>query len=150
QQGGGAASHDQPPCRAGHPRRGPLQGGSWLQPRLARKGDQRAQPLVVRRPQRGRLQGARKGLLPAASLVINRGDDASHRGGCPLAGWLPTGKGSRRLRRGSGGDDDADGERGVRASFGEKDDLAALNFKNFEDCACDSGTNDAVVRDHDA
>ncbi|RRT36780.1 hypothetical protein B296_00052877, partial [Ensete ventricosum] len=55
-----------------------------------------------------------EGLLPTASPATNR------RGGRPLAGWLPVGKGSRHLRRGS--DDGAEGERGVRASFGEKDD----------------------------
>ncbi|RWV92087.1 hypothetical protein GW17_00045576 [Ensete ventricosum] len=46
----------------------------------------------------GRLQGARKGLSSAA----NRGNGANRRGGCPLVGRLPAGKGSCRLRRGSG------------------------------------------------
>ncbi|RWW75245.1 hypothetical protein BHE74_00016742 [Ensete ventricosum] len=46
----------------------------------------------------GQLQGAHKGLSPATSTTANRGDGAD----CPLAGWLPTGKGSRRLCRGSG------------------------------------------------
>ncbi|RWV83683.1 hypothetical protein GW17_00054680, partial [Ensete ventricosum] len=79
--------------------------------RLAHRGDSRpwAQSLTARRPQRepaaGRLQGA-----------------AAH-------GQL-SGKGSRHLRRGNGG---AEGERGVRASFREKDDPAPINSKNFED-----------------
>ncbi|RRT66087.1 hypothetical protein B296_00014794 [Ensete ventricosum] len=56
----------------------------------ARRGDSRprAQPLAAWRSQ---------GLPPMASPVANKG-------GCPLAGWLPTGKGSRRLGRGSDGD----------------------------------------------
>ncbi|RWW10421.1 hypothetical protein GW17_00026035 [Ensete ventricosum] len=66
----------------------------------------------------GRLQDARKGLVPAASPAASRDGGADRRGRRPLAGWLPTGKDSRRLRRGSSdGDDDADGARGVRASF---------------------------------
>ncbi|RZR82141.1 hypothetical protein BHM03_00008504 [Ensete ventricosum] len=66
----------------------------------------------------GRLLGARKGLPPVASPAASRGDSAGSKGGRPLAGWMPTGKGSRRLRRGSnGGDSGADGVRGVRVSF---------------------------------
>ncbi|RRT44882.1 hypothetical protein B296_00050303 [Ensete ventricosum] len=65
-----------------------------------------------------RLQSTRKGLPPAASLVANRGGGIGRSGGRPLAGWLPTGKGSHRLRRGSNDDDgSADGAIGVRASF---------------------------------
>ncbi|RWV79346.1 hypothetical protein GW17_00059530, partial [Ensete ventricosum] len=49
------------------------------------------------------------GLLRLASM----GGGAGRRGDRPLAGWLPLGKGSRRLRMGSSGDDDdADGARG--------------------------------------
>ncbi|RRT73776.1 hypothetical protein B296_00027394 [Ensete ventricosum] len=48
---------------------------------------------------------AHKGLLPVASPVASMGDGAGHRGDRPLAGRLPTAKGSRRLCRGSGGDD---------------------------------------------
>ncbi|RWV83061.1 hypothetical protein GW17_00055382, partial [Ensete ventricosum] len=70
-------------------------------------------------------RGARKGLPPAASPA------ASRRGGRPLARWLPAGKGSHRLHRGCG---DAEGERGVRASFREKDDPAPMNSKNSKDC----------------
>ncbi|RRT35847.1 hypothetical protein B296_00040496 [Ensete ventricosum] len=82
----------------------------------------------------GRLQGARKGLPPAASPIASRGDDTRRRGGRPLVGRLLVGKGSRRLYRGSGDSDGAEGERGVRASFREKDDPAPINSKNFEDC----------------
>ncbi|RWW20724.1 hypothetical protein GW17_00015146 [Ensete ventricosum] len=91
--------------RGGQPRLAPMQGQpptARLRLGPAQKGDQ--------------LQGARKGLPHAASLVVSR------RGGRPLAGRLPMGKDNRRLCRGSDGD--AEGERGVRASFGEKDDPA--------------------------
>ncbi|RZS24228.1 hypothetical protein BHM03_00057284 [Ensete ventricosum] len=163
QRGGGAASQGQPSCRAGHPRpgrgQGPLQGGGWLRPGLARKGGQRhpqgaaaacrgdaceqkcrprgqqppvgmvdcGQPVGAAAAHgHSRLQhDARKGLLPAAIPA------ASRRGGHPLARRRPAGKGSRHLRRGSSG---AEGERGVRASFGEKDDPTPMNSKNFEDC----------------
>ncbi|RWV82469.1 hypothetical protein GW17_00056031 [Ensete ventricosum] len=49
-----------------------------------------------------RLQGARKGLPPAASPTASRGDGAGRMGGCPLAGQLPTSKDRCRLHRGSG------------------------------------------------
>ncbi|RWV79601.1 hypothetical protein GW17_00059237 [Ensete ventricosum] len=39
----------------------------------------------------------------AASPAASKGGGAGHMGGRPLAGRLPTAKGSRRLRRGSGG-----------------------------------------------
>ncbi|RWW06680.1 hypothetical protein GW17_00029972 [Ensete ventricosum] len=55
----------------------------------------------------GRLQGARKGLSPAAS----RCGGASCRGGRPLAGRLPVCKGSRCLRRGN--DDGVEGKEGL-------------------------------------
>ncbi|RRT35060.1 hypothetical protein B296_00031267 [Ensete ventricosum] len=59
----------------------------------------------------GRLQGARKGLLPAANPTASRGSGASRRGGRPLAGRLPACKGSRCLRRGN--DDGAEGKEGL-------------------------------------
>ncbi|RRT31612.1 hypothetical protein B296_00037486 [Ensete ventricosum] len=48
----------------------------------------------ARGPAVGRPQGA----------AANRGDDTDRRGGRPLAGRLPTSKGSCHLRRGSDGD----------------------------------------------
>ncbi|RWW45234.1 hypothetical protein BHE74_00048941, partial [Ensete ventricosum] len=48
----------------------------------------------------------------------------------PPASMAPAGKGSRRLRRGSDGDD----TEGVRASFVEKDNPGPMNSKKFEDC----------------
>ncbi|RRT37179.1 hypothetical protein B296_00049625 [Ensete ventricosum] len=72
--------------------------------RPARRGDNRLQ----RDARKGdRLQGACKGLLPAASPA------ASRRGGRPLSRWLPTSKGNRRLCRGSGGGGGVEGERGL-------------------------------------
>ncbi|RWV79568.1 hypothetical protein GW17_00059274 [Ensete ventricosum] len=68
-----------------------------------------------------------KGLPPVASPAASKGGGASCRGGCPLAGRLLAGKGSHRLRWGNGDGDDAEGERGVRASFGEKDDPTPIN-----------------------
>ncbi|RZR92381.1 hypothetical protein BHM03_00020684, partial [Ensete ventricosum] len=62
----------------------------------------------------GRLQGARKGLSPAASPTASKGGGTGRKGGRPLAEWLSAGKGSRRLRRGSGG---TNGARRVSASF---------------------------------
>ncbi|RRT32729.1 hypothetical protein B296_00052981 [Ensete ventricosum] len=116
QRGGGAASHGQPSCKAGHPwpgcDQGPLQGGGRLRPGLARKGGQlrsRGQQLPIGTPTCS--------MAPAKGPVAGRPQGAvDRRGGRPLAGWLPTGKGSRRLHRGSSGDD-TDGARGVRASF---------------------------------
>ncbi|RRT37495.1 hypothetical protein B296_00045520 [Ensete ventricosum] len=75
---------------------GPLQGatvlrGSNLQGAPARGHDQ--------------LRPARKGLPPTANPVASRGDGVGHKGGRPLAGRLPTVKGSCRLCRGSDGDD---------------------------------------------
>ncbi|RWV85676.1 hypothetical protein GW17_00052513, partial [Ensete ventricosum] len=61
----------------------------------------------------GQQQGTRKGPPPAASPAASKGDGASHRGGRPLARRLPTGKGNRRLRMGSDGDDDTKGEEGL-------------------------------------
>ncbi|RZR93770.1 hypothetical protein BHM03_00022343, partial [Ensete ventricosum] len=56
-----------------------------------------------------------------ASLATSRGNCRLRRGNC-------------RLRRGSSGSSGAEGERGVMASFGEKDDPAPMNSGNFEDC----------------
>ncbi|RZR91404.1 hypothetical protein BHM03_00019515 [Ensete ventricosum] len=86
----------------------------------------RAQRLAARRPQRGLAAGRQQG------ATASRGNDSSRRGGRPLARWLPAGKCSCRLCRGSDGD--VEGERGVRASFGEKDNPAPMNSKNFKDC----------------
>ncbi|RWW25290.1 hypothetical protein GW17_00010377 [Ensete ventricosum] len=61
----------------------------------------------------GRLQGARKWLSLAAIPIASRGDGASRRGGRPLARRLPTGKGSRRLRRGNDDDNSGKGKEGL-------------------------------------
>ncbi|RWV77264.1 hypothetical protein GW17_00061929 [Ensete ventricosum] len=84
----------------------------------------------------GQLHGAGKGLSPATSPTASSGGNASRRCGRPLAGQLPAGKGSHHLSRGSGGCGGAEVERGVRASFGEKDDPAPMNLENFEDYPC--------------
>ncbi|RZR71615.1 hypothetical protein BHM03_00006109 [Ensete ventricosum] len=42
------------------------------------------------------------GQPPTANPTTNRGDDVGHKGGRPLVGRLPTGKGSRHLHRGDG------------------------------------------------
>ncbi|RWV84903.1 hypothetical protein GW17_00053349 [Ensete ventricosum] len=110
--------------------------------RPVRRGGSRplAQLLTARRPQRGltarhpRGVATREGLPPATNSVASRGGSANRRDGCPLAGQQPAGKGSHRLHRGSGGDDDAKGKRGVRASFQEKDDPTPINLENSEDC----------------
>ncbi|RWW40396.1 hypothetical protein BHE74_00054193 [Ensete ventricosum] len=135
----------QPPCRAGHPRpghgQGPLQGGGGLRLEQARKGGQRrpqgvapAGRSVARRgssrPCAQSTVGSPQGRqLPVGTTTCSvapargcrqQGGDASRRGGRPLAGRLPAGKGSRSLRWGNDDGDDAEGERGVRASFGKK------------------------------
>ncbi|RWV85471.1 hypothetical protein GW17_00052737 [Ensete ventricosum] len=64
--------------------------------------------LRVRCPQEGSLRAE----APPARAAASSGNacrggargGASRRGGRPLAEWLPTGKGSRRLRRGNSGD----------------------------------------------
>ncbi|RWV94094.1 hypothetical protein BHE74_00039191 [Ensete ventricosum] len=108
QRGGGVASHGQPLCRADQPRptliqsqpptaspqgaatcRGGTCGHAMLPP--ARRVDSRWQC------------GARKGLPPTASPTASKGDDAGRRGGHPLVGRLPVGKGS---------DDGTEGARG--------------------------------------
>ncbi|RWW50598.1 hypothetical protein BHE74_00043134 [Ensete ventricosum] len=141
QRGGGAASHGQPPCRAGHPwlghskgprkeatgcdqgqparEAGAARGGSSPQGRRLRARIEPTKGASCRAPAgataaRGhtRLQpGARKGLPPAANPVTNRGSGADRRGGRPLAGWLPAGKGS------SDDDRDADGAEGLGHPF---------------------------------
>ncbi|RRT37682.1 hypothetical protein B296_00054861, partial [Ensete ventricosum] len=60
--------------------------------------------------QRHRPQGLSLARATTSSDSACRGDargGAGRRGGCPLAEWLSTVKGSRRLRRGSSDDDDA-------------------------------------------
>ncbi|RWV84135.1 hypothetical protein GW17_00054180 [Ensete ventricosum] len=110
------------PVAGAAPARRPLGGRSIARcQRLARKvllarGEAagatpaRGYPAVGRRPQRHRLRARRR---PQERL--------------------PAGKGSRCLRRGNG-DSDIEGEYGVRASFGEKDDPAPMNSENSEDC----------------
>ncbi|RWW51777.1 hypothetical protein BHE74_00041857 [Ensete ventricosum] len=58
---------------------------------------------------------------------------AGCRGGRPLAGQLLVGKGNRRLRRGNSGGGGAEGARGVRVSFLEKDNPTPTNSRNSED-----------------
>ncbi|RRT46751.1 hypothetical protein B296_00024363 [Ensete ventricosum] len=71
--------------------------------------------VAARRGDAGKQErSARKALLPTASPIANRGDDAGHRGGRPLAG-LPVGKGSCCLRRGSG--DSVEGARWLGHPF---------------------------------
>ncbi|RWV84054.1 hypothetical protein GW17_00054266 [Ensete ventricosum] len=116
------AGHGQAPCRGDRPWPGYLQGAAGYghapckgQPATARPptrgGHPRARPTASQPPgavgndqpvRTNRLRPARKGLPPTASPTANRGDIAGHRSGRPLAGRLPTAKGSRRLRRGSG------------------------------------------------
>ncbi|RWW36497.1 hypothetical protein BHE74_00058479 [Ensete ventricosum] len=72
------------------------------------------------------MQGGRPlGAAACGQPCLQQGDSARRRGGRPLAGRLPAGKGS---------DGGAEGERGVRASFREKDDAAPINSRNSEDC----------------
>ncbi|RWV78069.1 hypothetical protein GW17_00061024 [Ensete ventricosum] len=91
--------------RAGHPRPGRGQGQPERETSGARKGADCGQLVgaaaACSARKGGRLQGTRKGLPPTANPTTNRGNDANRRGGCPLAGRLPLGKGSCRLRRGN-------------------------------------------------
>ncbi|RWV81784.1 hypothetical protein GW17_00056767 [Ensete ventricosum] len=110
--------------RGGRLRQGPLQRGSRLRPGPTYKGvaparDQtagaaaRGWPAIARRPQgaaaaHGHAAGATtNGLQTAARGQPARGGGArggaGRRDGRPLAEWLPAGKGSRLLRRGSNG-----------------------------------------------
>ncbi|RRT31446.1 hypothetical protein B296_00046191, partial [Ensete ventricosum] len=125
ERGGGAASHGQPPCRAGHPWPGRGQGQLAREAGVTRGGSSRLRPahrggsrsrahmLTALRSQRGPATGRPQG------ATASRGNDTDRWGSHPIAGWLPTGKGNRRPRRGSNSDDDdgVDGARGVRASF---------------------------------
>ncbi|RRT42509.1 hypothetical protein B296_00013966 [Ensete ventricosum] len=75
----------------------PCTRGGWLRP--ARRGDsrQRSRPLAARRPhERPALSDRARMSNQPTTGNANSGSDH------PLAGQLPTSKGSRRLRRGSG------------------------------------------------
>ncbi|RWV91436.1 hypothetical protein GW17_00046273 [Ensete ventricosum] len=89
-------------------RKGDACGHDRLRP--ARKGDNRprAHPLAARRLQRRPIARRSQGATARGQPYRQQGWRRRPQG------WLPTGKGSRRLRRGSG---DADGAREVRASF---------------------------------
>ncbi|RRT50235.1 hypothetical protein B296_00003279 [Ensete ventricosum] len=89
------AGHGQAPCKGGQPWPGYLQGAA------AHNG---SSPQGAATRGHSRLQPARKGLPPVASPATSRGDVAGRRGDRPLAGQLSAVKGSRHLRRGSGGD----------------------------------------------
>ncbi|RWW61231.1 hypothetical protein BHE74_00031721 [Ensete ventricosum] len=78
---------------------------------------------------RGPAACARKGMLPAASPTSSRGDSAGRRGG-PLAGRLSTGKGNRRLRRGSDGGGVEGGKR-PRAFLLRKGLFCPSKFEKF-------------------
>ncbi|RRT33908.1 hypothetical protein B296_00056901 [Ensete ventricosum] len=117
------------PCRGGGgdrlPARTSLQGavaarrgGTYGQKRRLR-----AQPLATRRLQGGPAVGCQQGATAC------RGDSA----GRPLAERLLVGKGRHRLCKGNDNGGGAKGARGVRASFGEKDDPTPMNLENFED-----------------
>ncbi|RRT32790.1 hypothetical protein B296_00025601 [Ensete ventricosum] len=67
---------------------------------------------TTRSSQRGPTTGCPQG------VAASRGNSASRTCGRPFAGWLPMGKGSHHLWRGSSDiGNDADGAIGVRASF---------------------------------
>ncbi|RZS04222.1 hypothetical protein BHM03_00034518 [Ensete ventricosum] len=126
----GATDYSQgPPTRGGLLWQGPLQRGGQLRPGPARKGavpanDQtagaaaRVWSAVARCPQGAAaarchaVGGVANGLQMAAHgqptwggrLQGDARGGAGRRGGCPLAEWLPVGKGSRDLHRGSSGD----------------------------------------------
>ncbi|RWW46383.1 hypothetical protein BHE74_00047688 [Ensete ventricosum] len=57
---------------------------------------------IKAKPVRGGRQRARPA---AASPTASKGGGVGPRGGCPLAGRLPTAKGGHRLRRGNDDDD---------------------------------------------
>ncbi|RWW42381.1 hypothetical protein BHE74_00052083 [Ensete ventricosum] len=97
-QGGGAATHGQPPCRAGHPR--PRPPTRWQSAAVRPQGRQPPAGTTTYSAvpvKGGRLQDTRKGLSPVASPTASR----------PLARRMPAGKGSRHLCRDSSGDGDA-------------------------------------------
>ncbi|RRT40140.1 hypothetical protein B296_00030628 [Ensete ventricosum] len=114
--------------------RGDACGYGWLRP--SRRGDTRKVD---------RLQGTGKGLPPATCPTASRGSGVSRRGGDPLAGWLPTGKGSRRLRRGSSdGDDGVEGARGLGHHF-EKRTILKILSTVLRDPRCRSGRSRRIV-----
>ncbi|RRT48265.1 hypothetical protein B296_00053208 [Ensete ventricosum] len=103
-------SHGQALYKGGWPRPG------RLQPRLPARGrlDARRWPPAGAVAAHGhgrlwpackgsRLQGAHKGLSPAVNPTASRSSDVDRRGGRPLVGQLPVGKGRRRQCRGGGG-----------------------------------------------
>ncbi|RZS12410.1 hypothetical protein BHM03_00043847 [Ensete ventricosum] len=124
---GRLASYGQPPYRAGQAMaKAPCKGAtdcSQGQPareagaacKARKDGAARGNTRLQRDARKGgRLQGAHKGLPPAASPTASRGSDVDRRGGRSLAGWLPTGKGNCRLHiRGVR----ADGARGLGHPF---------------------------------
>ncbi|RWV80019.1 hypothetical protein GW17_00058765 [Ensete ventricosum] len=62
-------------------------------------------------PARGdRQRPTHKGQPATASSTANRGSVAGCKGGCPLAGRLPTARGRRRLHKGSVGGGDVERE----------------------------------------
>ncbi|RZS25497.1 hypothetical protein BHM03_00058702 [Ensete ventricosum] len=87
----------EPACRAVARRGSSLHGHDWLRP--TRRGDNcpQAQSLGARHPQ-GRPIAEGRPLV--ASPATSRGDGASRRGGRPLVGRLPVGKGHHHQRRG--------------------------------------------------
>ncbi|RZR93238.1 hypothetical protein BHM03_00021686 [Ensete ventricosum] len=100
----------------GQPARGAC---SWR----ARKG---------RPPAANRQRSARKGQPVVASpqeVAASSGGGAGRRGGRPLAGRLPAVKGSRRLRRGSGGGGAVRVKEGY-GNFFKKDGYAPQNLGN--------------------
>ncbi|RWW09354.1 hypothetical protein GW17_00027162 [Ensete ventricosum] len=110
------AGHGQASCRGSKPWAGYLQGAAgcgqapykgWSPAgAAARKGRPPTGTAGCGQPARvNRQRLTRKGLPPAASPTATKGGGAGRRGGRPLAGRLPTIKGSRRLRRCSGDGD---------------------------------------------
>ncbi|RZS09845.1 hypothetical protein BHM03_00040966, partial [Ensete ventricosum] len=111
-------------CRGNSPQ------GQRLRARRAAASPQGQKSLAARRPQGGRLYGARKGLPLTTSNAACRGCSAGRRGGRPLVGQLLVGKDSRRLRRGSG-DDGAEGARGKLWFLFVKRTILPLEFRKF-------------------
>ncbi|RRT34733.1 hypothetical protein B296_00038546 [Ensete ventricosum] len=89
--------------------------GSWAWPRLAPLQGQ--QPSWGGHPQGQQLPAGTTGCGQPAGVVASRGDGAGRRGHRPLARWLPTGRGSRRLHMGSDGSTGTEGERGLGHLF---------------------------------
>ncbi|RZS20551.1 hypothetical protein BHM03_00053081 [Ensete ventricosum] len=94
----GGDARPRPDCKGSCPRvagcrAAPARGGSRPRPRrrgfCQRSADGRPRPAHKGRSTVGRCQGGARG-------------GVGRRGGRPLAEWLPAGKGSRRLHRGSG------------------------------------------------